>query len=140
MSLQNNAKLAQEVYNLFSNNQFDAVLSHATDDIEIFFAPANQLLQGKEGFKQFMMNFKNAFPNVKITIKSQVVTEESVVTEFIATGINTGPLLTPNGEIPATGRTAEWPVCEVWQVRNGKLASLSNYQDFGSVLGQLGLM
>jgi steroid delta-isomerase-like uncharacterized protein len=140
MSAQSNAKLAQEVYNLFSNNQFDAVLEHATDDIEAYFAPSGQVFQGHDGFKQFMMSFKTAFPNVKINVKNQVVTEDSVVTEFIAVGANTGPLMTPEGEIPATGRTAEWPVCEVWRVRNGKLASLSNYQDFGSVLRQLGLL
>lgn len=140
MSAQGNAKLAQEIYNLFSNNQFDAILPHATEDVEVFFAPTNQTMQGHEGFRQFMMGFKTAFPNIKITIKNQVVTEDSVVTEFIATGAHTGPLMTPQGEIPPTGRTAEWPVCEVWRVRNGKLASLSNYQDFGSVLRQLGLM
>lgn len=140
MSAQSNANLAQEIYNLFSNNQVDAILSHVTDDIEVFFAPTNQSFQGHEGFKQFMVSFKTAFPNIKITVKNQVVTEDSVVTEFIAVGTHTGPLMTPQGEIPPTGRTAEWPVCEVWRVRNGKVASLSNYQDFGSVLRQLELM
>jgi hypothetical protein len=48
--------------------------------------------------------------------------------------------MTPKGEILPTGRTAEWPVCEVCHFRNGKLVSLHNYQDFGSVLQQLGLM
>lgn len=140
MSAQGNAKLAQEIYNFFGNDQFDAVLERATEDVEIFFGPTGQTFQGHEGFKQFMMSFKTAFPNIKIQVKNQVVTEDSVVTEFMAQGANTGPLMSPQGEIPPTGRTAEWPVCEVWRVRNGKLASLSNYQDFGSVMQQLGLV
>lgn len=140
MSAQSNAKLAQEIYNLFSNNQFDAILPHTSEDVEVFFAPTNQVMQGHEGFKQFMMGFKMAFPNVKITVKNQVVTEDSVVTEFMAVGTHTGTLVTPQGAIPATGRTAEWAVCEVWQLRDGKLTSLSNYQDFGSVMQQLGLL
>jgi steroid delta-isomerase-like uncharacterized protein len=139
MSAHSNAKLAQEIYNHFSNNQFDAVLAHATDDIEVFAPAFGQTFHGHQGFKQFMMSFKTAFPNISITVKNQVVTDDAVVTEFTALGTNSGPMLTPQGELPPTGRTAEFTVCEVWQVRNGKLASLTNYQDFGVVLRQLGL-
>ena len=136
----NNGKLMQEIYNHFSNNQFDAAVTHAANDIEIFFAPTGQRFQGHEGFKQFMMSFKVAFPNVKLNVKTQIVSEDAVVTEFMAVGTQTGPLMTPRGEIPPTGRTAEWPVCEVCHFRDGKLSSLHNYQDLGSMLQQLGLM
>jgi steroid delta-isomerase-like uncharacterized protein len=140
MTTSNNGKLMQEIYNHFSNDQYDAVLTHAAEDIEIFFAPTGQRFQGHEGFKQFMMGFKISFPNVKLTVRNQIVSDDSVVTEFTAIGTHTGPLMTPKGEIPPSGRTAEWPVCEVCRFRNGKLVSLHNYQDFGSVLQQLGLM
>ncbi len=140
MTAANNGKVMQEIYNHFSNNQYDAVLPHAADDIEVFFAPTGQRMQGHDGFKQFMMGFKVAFPDVKLNVKNQIVSEDAVVTEFTAIGTHTGPLMTPKGEIPATGRTAEWPVCEVCRFRNGKLASLHNYQDLGSMLQQLGLM
>jgi steroid delta-isomerase-like uncharacterized protein len=140
MIMANNGKLMEEIYNHFSNNQYDEVLAHSAEDIEIFFAPTGQRFQGLEGFKQFMMGFKVSFPNVKLVVKSQVISDDAVVTEFMATGTHTGPLMTPKGEIPPTGRTAEWPVCEVCRFRNGKLVSLHNYQDFGSVLQQLGLM
>lgn len=139
MSVQSNLNLTQEIYNFFSNNQFDSVLERATDDIEIFLAPTGQTFQGREGFKQFMMGFKATFPNIRIDVKNQVGTEDQVVSEFVATGTNTGPVMTPTGEIPATGRTAEWPVCEVWRFRNGKLASIHNYQDMATMLRQLGL-
>ena len=140
MSVQSNLKLTQEIYNFFSNNQFDAVLERATDDVEIYLAPTGQTFQGQEGFKQFMMGFKTTFPNIRIDVKNQVGTEDQVVSEFVATGTNTGPVLTPAGEIPATGRTAEWPVCEVWRFRNGIVASIHNYQDMATMLRQLGLV
>ena len=140
MSVQSNLKLTQEIYNFFSNNQFDAVLERAADDVEIYLAPTGQTFQGLDGFKQFMMGFKATFPNIRIDVKNQVGTEDQVVSEFVATGTNTGPVMTPAGEIPATGRTAEWPVCEVWRFRNGKLASIHNYQDMATMLRQLGLV
>lgn len=139
MSAQSNIKLANEVYNLFSNSQFDKVLEHTTNDVEAFFAPTGQTFQGKQEFIQFMMGFKAGFPNVRIDVKNQYATEDSVVTEFVAVGTHTGAIVTPMREIPPTGRTAEWHVCEVLRVKDGKIASLSNYQDFGSVLRQLGI-
>jgi steroid delta-isomerase-like uncharacterized protein len=140
MATANNGKIMQEVYNHFSNNQFDTVLTHAAEDVEIFFAPTGQRFQGHEGFKQFMMSFKSAFPNIKLNVMSQIVSDDAVVTEFKAVGTHTGSLMTPKGEIPATGRTAEWSVCEVNRFRDGQLVSLHNYQDLGSMLQQLGLM
>lgn len=140
MSAQSNVQLAREVYNLFSNNDLEGVVANAADDIEVFFAPTGQTFTGRDGLRQFLTGFKMSFPNVHLTIKNQVVTDDVIVTEFVAEGINTGPLMTPQGQVPATGRTAEWPVCEVWHVRDGKIAAISNYQDFGSVLAQLGAL
>ena len=139
MTPQSNAKLAQEIYNAFSNNQFDDVLARSAEDVEIVFTPTGQVYQGHEGFKAFMLSFKGAFPNIRINVKDQIVADDAVVTEFVAVGTHTGPLPTPGGDIPPTGRTAEWPVVEIQRFKDGKLASLHNYQDLGTMLRQLGL-
>ena len=139
MTPQSNAKLAHEIYNSFSNNQFDEVLSRATEDVEIIFTPTSQVYQGHAGFKAFMQSFKGAFPNIRINVKDQIAADDAVVTEFVAVGTHTGPLPTPGGDIPPTGRTAEWPVVEIQRFKDGKLASLHNYQDLGTMLRQLGL-
>ncbi len=139
MTPQSNTKLAQEIYNAFSNDQFDEVLARSAEDVEIVVTPTGQVYQGREGFKAFMQSFKGAFPNIRLTIKDQVATDDAVVTEFMAVGTHTGPLQTPAGDIPPTGRTAEWPVIEIWRIKDGRLASLHNYQDLGTMLRQLGL-
>ena len=137
---QDNAALARRIYTLFSNGDFDGVLALTNEDVEVVFVPAGQTFRGHEGFTQFMQGFKSAFPDIKLTVTNQVATEEAVVTEFIASGTHTGPLLTPAGELPATGKHAEWPVCEVWRTRDGKLESIHNYQDLATMLRQLGLV
>lgn len=140
MSDNNNKKLAETIYGLFSNNQFDQVLTHTTEDVVAKFLPTGQIFEGREGFAQFMQSFKSAFPDIVLELTSQIAGEDHVVSEFIAKGNQTGPLMTPAGEVPATGRYAEWPVCEVWRIRDGKLAELRNYQDIGTMLRQLGLL
>ena len=138
--VQDNAALARRIYTLFSNDAFDGVLALTNEDVEVVFVPAGQTFHGHEGFMQFMQGFKSAFPDIKLTVTNQVATEDQVVTEFVASGTHTGPLLTPAGEVPATGKSAEWPVCEVWKTRNGKLTSIHNYQDLATMLRQLGLI
>jgi predicted ester cyclase len=87
-----------------------------------------------------MQGFKGAFPDLQINITHQVATENEVVSEFTARGTQTGPMMTPAGEIPPTGRIVDFTVCEVWSVKNGKVASLRNYQDSASIMRQLGLV
>jgi predicted ester cyclase len=86
------------------------------------------------------MGFKGAFPDLKIAVTNQVATDDQVVSEFTARGTHTGPLLTPAGEIPPTGRKVDFIVCEVWRIKNGQLVSLHNYQDAASLMRQLGVL
>jgi steroid delta-isomerase-like uncharacterized protein len=140
MSAQDNAVLARRIYQLFSDDKLDQVLELVSADAETVLIPFGQTFHGRDGFRQFMQGFKGAFPDIRITITNQVATEESVVSEFTARGTHTGPLLTPAGEIPPTGRTVDFIVCEVWRIKHGQVASLHNYQDAASLMRQLGLL
>ncbi len=141
MSAQENAKLARDLYALFNEHQLEKADALATADVEVLLVPFNQTFRGREGFLQFMSGFERAFPDLVITVANQVATEDQVVSECTWTGTNTGPLVTPAGEIPPTGKRVEGGrFCEVWKIKNGKVAILHNYQDAASWLRQLGLV
>jgi steroid delta-isomerase-like uncharacterized protein len=140
MSIQDNVALSQKVYQLFSSDQFEKVLALTTEDVEVVLTPFGQTFHGREGFANFMQGFKGAFPDLQITeITHQVVTDNDIVSEFKARGTHTGPLMTPAGAIPPTGRSVDFTVCEVWSVKSGQVASIRNYQDAASLMRQLGL-
>ncbi|RIK37502.1 MAG: hypothetical protein DCC55_24110 [Chloroflexi bacterium] len=140
MSAQANAALAHKIYQLFNENKLDAVLALATEDVEIILVPCGQTFHGREGFREFMESFKRAFPDILITdIIHQIATDDAVVNEFKASGAHTGPLMTPVIKLPPTGRTVGFTACEVWEIRDGKLAILRNYQDVAGILRQLGV-
>lgn len=140
MSAADNAALARRIYEAFNEDDFDFVLDNATEDVELMMASLGQTLRGREGFEQMMRGWKGAFPDMKIEATNQVADDDGVAVEFIARGTHTGTLIGPAGEIPATGRSVELKVVEVWKVRDGKVASLHNYQDSTSLMQQLGLM
>jgi steroid delta-isomerase-like uncharacterized protein len=140
MSAQDNAVLARRIYQLFSEDRLDDVLPLTTEDVEAVLIPFGLTFHGREGFANFMRGWKGAFPDIKIAVTNQVATDDQIVMEFTARGTHTGPLRTPAGDIPPTGRTVDFIVCEVWRVKDGKLAALYNYQDAASMMRQLGLL
>jgi steroid delta-isomerase-like uncharacterized protein len=140
MSAQSNAQFARTLYQHFNEGDLEAALSMAADDVNIVLYPLGQTFKGREGFEQFMHGFHDAFPDMKVEVKNQVAADDSVVNEFVARGTHTAPLMTPAGPVPPTGRKVELNVCEVWGLRDGKLASVHNYQDLASMMRQLGLI
>lgn len=128
------------LHNAFSKNQFDKVLELCSDSVEVHAHAFGLAFHGKEGFMNFMQGFKSAFPDVSIHHKKFVVDGNHVAVEFIGKGTHTGALQTPAGTIPPTGKTIELTVAEFMVWENGKLKTLHNYQDSGSLMRQIGVM
>lgn len=140
MSVQENIRLAETIYQAFNRLDFDRCLELATEDVSTYFAPTGESHVGKEGFLAFMKGWKDATPDGQVEIINQVANEDGVVNECVYRATHTGPLVTPDGTIPPTGRTVNLQFVEIWRTRDGKLASLRNYQDMATLMAQLGLL
>ena len=140
MSAENNAALARKLYDAFNRKDYDHCLALVTEDVEAVLIPFGQTFHGQEGFRDFMQGFAGPFPHIKIEVTNQVATEDQVVNEITASGTHTGTLMTPAGVIPPTGRRVDFTACEVYHIKNGKFASMHNYQDAASLMRQLGLI
>ncbi|MEZ5013599.1 MAG: ester cyclase [Chitinophagales bacterium] len=133
-------QLTIAIHEAFSNNAFDQVLALCHENVEVHAHAFGAVFTGKEGFMQFMQSFKTGFPDVRIAHEHFVVEGGSVAVQFTGRGTHTGTLQTPAGDIPATGKKVELHVAEFLVWENGKLRSLHNYQDAGSLLRQIGAM
>jgi len=132
-------QLTKEMHQHFSNNQFDKVLAYAADDVTIDAVALQTVFYGKEGFNTFMSIYKQSFPDMQLKHTNVFSNGNEVAVEFMADGTNTGPLQTPKGEIPATGKTASIKVSEHWVWKDGKIKSIHNYADMVSLMAQLGI-
>jgi steroid delta-isomerase-like uncharacterized protein len=140
MDVSDSAAFARRLYETFNRGDLDGAAAMATEDVTVGLVPG-PVFHGREGFLAFMGTYRRAFPDLAIHVENQVATADQVVNECSWTGTHTGPLLSPEGEIPATGRRVEnGRFCEVWQMRDGRLASLRNYGDPTSWMGELGLL
>lgn len=62
-----------------------------------------------------------------------------VAAEFDGVGVHEGPLATPDGDIPATGRATSIPFCDIHLIRDGKVTSTRRYWDLLGANAQLGI-
>jgi len=134
-----NLKLTTEIYERFNKNDLDRWKSLLADNATIEVMPTNQTLKGPSDVIQYFRNYRQGFPDITINIQNQVACDDTVITEFVARGTHTGTLPTPMGDIPATGRKMENPVCQIVQWKNGKITDIRDYFDVATLMTQLGI-
>jgi steroid delta-isomerase-like uncharacterized protein len=133
-----NLALVTKVYDLWNDRDLERALDLATDDIQIRLVATGQTLVGRDGFRRSMERFATASSDMRKHITNQVASADQVASEFTLRGTHGGPLRTPTGEIPPTGREIQLEVVEVIGVRNDKIAWIRNYSDTATLMRQLG--
>ncbi|HEX2283182.1 MAG TPA: ester cyclase [Thermomicrobiales bacterium] len=135
-----NSTLVREFYDAYNDREFDRAAALATDDYTFTMVPTGETMSGANGIRQYLEMWSTAFPDSTVEITNMVVSDDWVVVEFTGRGIHSGPLRTPTGDIPATGKQVELHFCDVVSVRDGKLAGGRTYFDMASMMRQLGLL
>lgn len=96
--------------------------------------------RGPQGVRDLFKPIIDASSERQVEITNVVESGDTIVVEFIFRFRNTGAMVTPQGTIPATGKSASLSSIAIYELRNGKLAGSRGMYDRMSVLGQLGLM
>jgi predicted ester cyclase len=97
-------------------------------------------LYGLAEFRGLVEVFCTAAPDGRHEIVNTVEAGDTIVVEGIYSGTHTGPLMSADGPIAASGATFSFPYADVLQVRDGKVVTHSLYWDNMTFLGQLGLL
>ena len=71
--------------------------------------------------------FAKAFPDMHRELYEVRATGDSVIVELSLNGTHNGPLETPKGVLPPTGRRMKAPCCDVFRLENGKIKSFHCY-------------
>lgn len=134
------ATIARTVYEAFNDRDFERASALMSDDGEWVNVPTDERFEGRDGIRRDLEQWANAFPDGRVEITRVRAGDDWAVVEFTGRGTNTGPLATPAGEMPATGRRVELPFCDVLDIRDGKIFRGRSYFDMASMMRQLGLM
>ncbi len=116
MTTEANKKIVREFTRIFKNE-------HNADDIDHLFAPDFRhnfpapLRPGLNGFKDIGRMMNSAFPDVVVTEKDLIATEDTVVERSHAEATNLGPFQT----YPATGERCHWSEIHIYRLRDRKI-------------------
>jgi len=89
---------------------------------------------GIEGYKTFVTNTSNIFPDFRIRISEVLVKDDSIWSHFTFTGTNKGPM----GELPATGKQIKISGLAITRVKNGKVVEDQTFWNVLQLYQQLG--
>jgi steroid delta-isomerase-like uncharacterized protein len=95
-------------------------------------------LKGADDVLTAWKGWATAIPDSRATFNSEFVSGNTAVLEITWRGTHSGPLQTPDGEIPATGKKIELRAVQVVDVDNDRVRSVRQYFDMGTLLEQIG--
>jgi steroid delta-isomerase-like uncharacterized protein len=129
---------AIELWNVGDRENWAALYD---EDVE-WEAPGGARISGLEDLKvKYFDALLEAAPDRSSSVESLFAEGDLVAETGRYTGTHTGTWRNPDGmEIPATGKSLDFPFSAVFRVENGKIISIRLYYDQVEVLSQLGLM
>ena len=130
--------IVEAFYEVFNHNDLEGARRYFTDDVESIDPTGVQ--NGFDAFKAFAEVFKVASPDATLVAKTWIEDGDLVATEGTFAGTFTGPLRSPQGEMPPTGASFELPFVEINQIVDGKIRSHRTYYDQMSFMAAIGLM
>ena len=127
--------LIEQYYTAFNSADMDTFLSLLTDDV-IHDINQGKREIGKEAFKQFMacMNFNYKEQLVDMVIMATADGKRAAA-EFIVLGKY---LQSDEGLPPAKGQEYHLPAGAFFQIRDGKVARITNYYNLQDWIAQVG--
>ena len=122
-----------------NNRDMEAYLANQRPDVE-FLLPGGVVLRGREQVRQYTESLWGAFPDGTLAFGDQVFSDDAAATEVVFTGTHRGPVLTPNGSVPPTGRRVTLRSASILRIKDGLIASEHVYLDQLDLMTQLGLL
>lgn len=102
--------------------------AHATD-------PAHDVY-GPDGHAEFIINFRNAFPDVRVNVHHLIAEDDLIVAHMSWTGTHLGPYQ----GMPATGRTISVEVVGISRFEGDMIVEAWGVVDMLGMLQQLGML
>jgi steroid delta-isomerase-like uncharacterized protein len=95
-------------------------------------------IEGADATIEVYKAWKTAMPDVQGVVRNVAAVGDTALVELVWEGTHTGPLETPTGTVPASGKSQRTPGVLSVDVKNGVIATSRNYFDMLSFLQQIG--
>jgi steroid delta-isomerase-like uncharacterized protein len=136
------AKLNEQVIEAWNTHDAEKFIALCDDNVIWSINKGPETFKGRTQVKDYFNTWKQAFPDVKIDIKTQIAGEDHIAIEYEFRGTHKGSLRTRPDmpEIPPTNKKVTTHGCYIARIKNGKISEVNNYPDRLGILSQLGVL
>src|SRR3954454_13834371 len=129
---------ATEMIDQFNRRDYEAMLAAGGGQVDYTEVAFGRRITDREGFLEAMQGWVTAFPDLRGTVISAARDGDLLAYEIRFEGTHNGPLETPMGTIPASGRHLETMNAFFVRMDGERVAEVRDYGDTLTLLAQIG--
>ena len=134
-------KLAEKVQEAVDNKDMAALAQLYAEDAKLIMSGEPEPIQGREAIAKNLEAVFRAMPDFHAKFTPIVISGDYIVFEVVSQGTFTGPLASPEGDIPPTGKRVLYKVAFIAKVNaDGLIEEDRTYYDTAEFMRQLGLV
>lgn len=132
-------EVLQTYLDAFNRADWETYKTTLTPD-SVHIEPGGMELHGPDASTDGVKVFKTAFPDLTGKVVRLMTGEREAAAEIVWTGTHTGPLVTPSGTIPPTGKPITVHATKVFAFEGDRIKYSRHYWDMAELLGAIGAM
>ena len=132
---ENKAAIRRMVVEVFNEGNL-LLISEFYDSDFVWHSRGGVEIKGHEGVKQFITAYRNAFPDLTVTINDLVGEGDKVVIYYTISGTHTGQL----GNITPTGKKVSFEAFNIISFVDGKQVESWGWSQYFDLFQQLGII
>jgi steroid delta-isomerase-like uncharacterized protein len=134
-------KLAENVQKAWDNQDMNALVQLYAEDAVMYMPGEPEPARGRKAIAENQAAFLRAMPDMTIKFTTIIIQGNHIAFEGIFSGTFTGPLASPEGDIPPTGRSVKAGFAFIGRVNaDGLIEEDRTYFDNLDFMRQLGLI
>jgi predicted ester cyclase len=135
---ENKATFRRVIEELWNQQRLDVADELFAGDHESPSAPG--LPPGPAGVKAIASMFLAAFPDLKVEIEIEIAEGDLIGGRLRQRGTHTGPMASPTGVIPPSGKAVDFTEVAMLRIADGKVATSWYWTDMIGLLTQIGVI
>lgn len=133
-------ELAHRLREVNNNQDLEATVQMYAEDAQMWFPGLKEPIKGRQSIREVYSSYWSAFPDMTYNYSQILASGEHLVVEAVSKATFRNALMTPEGEIPATGKSAEVPWMGFIKVNpDGLISEFREYYDTNNLWIQLGV-
>ena len=134
-----NEKIIRNAYQIAEEKDVAGWIAAFTEDGTFTDESIPYTYRGPDELGKTVEVYATAFPDMHRELHTFYVTGDVVIVQLSLQGTHLGPLVTPQGTVPPTGRKMDAPCCDVFELQDGKIKRFDCYAEGSVIARQLGL-